>query len=87
LSSAPLPLEQSEQAVTEGEGCWNAMELEKSFKKSCESINVNPGSVMQAFRVCLSGIGGGPVLWEMAELLGKEEVVKRLETALERIKE
>ncbi len=65
---------------------WTATELEKSFKQSCESINVNPGSVMQMFRVCISGIGGGPVLWEMAELLGKDEVIKRLETAIERIK-
>jgi len=65
---------------------WTAAELEKSFKQSCENCNVNPGSVMQMFRVCISGIGGGPVLWEMAELLGKDEVIHRLEAALERIK-
>ncbi len=65
---------------------WNAPELEKSFKQSCESEGVNPGSVMQVFRVCLSGLGGGPVLWEMAELLGKQEVLKRLQAAIERIK-
>jgi hypothetical protein len=41
---------------------------------------------MQLFRVCLSGVGGGPMLFEMAELLGKEEVVKRLETASATIK-
>jgi len=61
---------------------WKASEIEKQFKLSCE----NPGSVMQVLRVCLSGFGGGPVLWEMAELLGREEVVKRLEAALNIIK-
>ena len=65
---------------------YNASEYEKAFKQSCESIGVSPGTIMQVFRVCISGIGGGPALWEMAELLGKDEVVKRLETALERIK-
>jgi len=34
----------------------------------------------------LSGVGGGPALFEIVELLGKEEVVKRLVTALEKIK-
>ena len=40
---------------------------------------------MQLFRVCLSGVGGGPVLFDMVELLGKDEVVKRLENALAKV--
>ncbi|MEI6817827.1 MAG: glutamate--tRNA ligase, partial [Bacteroidota bacterium] len=65
---------------------WKTHDIELTFKQSCESVIVNPGSVMQILRVCLSGQAGGPVLWEMAELLGKDEVVSRLETALEKIK-
>ena len=57
-------------------------ETEKTFKAVAEKMGIGAGSVMQLFRVCLSGVGGGPVLFEMVELLGKNEVVKRLEHAL-----
>ncbi|MFZ5553079.1 MAG: hypothetical protein ACOZCO_08185 [Bacteroidota bacterium] len=41
-------------------------------------MEIKTGEVMQLFRVALSGIAGGPALFEMAELLGKEKVVGRL---------
>ena len=41
---------------------------------------------MQLFRVCLSGVGGGPVLFDMVELLGKSEVLARLNSALTGLK-
>lgn len=65
---------------------FNAAETEATFKATAEKLGMGPGQVMQLFRVCLSGVGGGPMLFEMAELLGKEEVVKRLNTALSSIK-
>lgn len=73
------------KAVTEafkGIGSFTAAETEAVFKKTAETQGILTGQVMQLFRVCLSGIGGGPVLFDMAELLGKEEVVKRLQAAV-----
>lgn len=64
---------------------WKAAELEATFKSTAESLEVNPGHVMQLFRVVLSGEPGGPVLFEMTELLGQEETVKRIEVALEKL--
>jgi glutamyl-tRNA synthetase len=64
---------------------WSAAELEKTFKATAESTSTNPGSVMQLFRVCVSGAGGGPVLFEMVALLGKETIIRRLEAALNNI--
>ena len=46
-----------------------------------DGATIGAGSVMQLFRVCLSGVGGGPVLFDMVELLGKDEVVMRLNNA------
>jgi glutamyl/glutaminyl-tRNA synthetase len=37
---------------------------------------------MQLFRVLVSGQPGGPVLFDMMELLGKDIVTERLKTAL-----
>jgi glutamyl-tRNA synthetase len=65
---------------------FTAHETETVFKATAEKCGLGPGQVMQLFRVCLSGVGGGPMLFEMVELLGKDEVVKRLETASNSIK-
>jgi glutamyl-tRNA synthetase len=65
---------------------FSAAETEATFKAVADKTGIGSGQVMQLFRVCISGVGGGPMLFEMAELLGKEEVVKRLERALENIK-
>lgn len=73
------------KAVTEdfkGLATFTAAETEATFKKTAEAQGIATGQVMQLFRVCLSGVGGGPMLFEMVELLGKDEVVKRLETAV-----
>jgi glutamyl-tRNA synthetase len=61
---------------------FTAAEVEAAFKSTAEAQGINPGHVMQLFRVCISGVGGGPALFEMVELLGKQEVIKRLENAL-----
>jgi glutamyl-tRNA synthetase len=64
---------------------FNAAETEAAFKATAEKLGIGAGQVMQLFRVCLSGVGGGPALFEMVELLGKDEVVKRLENASNKI--
>ncbi len=58
---------------------FTAAETEATFKATAEKLTLGAGQVMQLFRVSISGIGGGPALFEIVELLGKEEVVKRLE--------
>ncbi|MBA3705893.1 MAG: glutamate--tRNA ligase [Bacteroidetes bacterium] len=65
---------------------FTVVETEAIFKATAETQGIGAGQVMQLFRVCISGVGGGPALFEVVELLGKEEVVKRLENALEKIK-
>ena len=65
---------------------FTSLDAEAAFKATAEAQGIATGQVMQLFRVCLSGVGGGPMLFEMVELLGKEEVIKRLETAVETIK-
>lgn len=64
---------------------FSASETEKTFKQTAEKLGIKTSEVMQVFRVCLSGVGGGPALFEVAGLLGKEEALKRLETSLKKI--
>jgi len=65
---------------------FKATELENTFKATAEKCGLGPGQVMQLFRVCLTGVGGGPALFEIAELLGKDETVQRLENSIKNIK-
>lgn len=58
-----------------------AIDFEAAFKSSCENNQIKPGEVMQLFRVAITGQGGGPALFEIAAMLGKEKVSERLDKA------
>lgn len=64
---------------------FSAVNIENAFKEKAGAMGINPGSVMQPFRVCISGEAGGPALFEVAELLGKERVVNRLKVAVDKL--
>ena len=59
---------------------FTAIETEATFKATAEKSGIPAGQVMQLFRVAISGVGGGPALFEIVELLGKDEIVNRLQT-------
>ena len=50
-----------------------------------EKQGVGLGKVMPALRVSLTGIAGGPDLMGIISVLGKEEVINRIEKALNTI--
>jgi glutamyl-tRNA synthetase len=62
---------------------FKAHEIEVLFKETAAKLGIGPGAVMQVFRLCISGVGGGPALFDVAELLGKEEVIHRLNKAVQ----
>ena len=59
--------------------------LEAIFKSTAESIGIKPGEVMQLLRVIITGLAGGPALFETIELLGKTETLLRTENALKKL--
>ena len=44
------------------------------------------GKLLPAFRLCLTGTGTGPSLFDIAALLGQEETIIRMEKAFKNIK-
>ena len=50
---------------------------------STERMGIKMGKVMQALRLAVTGAGHGPDLMLTMEILGKEQVISRLEKALE----
>jgi glutamyl-tRNA synthetase len=62
---------------------WTHTGIQKTF----EDAQVELGKLdMQIVRVLISGVAGGPQLFDMMALLGKEECVKRVSTALNALK-
>ena len=64
---------------------FSSENIEIEFKKYLEENELAMGKLLPAFRVSLTGLGMGPSLFDIASLLGKEEAIKRIETALEKI--
>jgi glutamyl-tRNA synthetase len=61
---------------------WKHDELEKEFKEIAAMNQLKPGELMLPFRIMLVGEKFGPGVFNIAELLGKEETIKRIEHGL-----
>ena len=63
---------------------FNADSLEHILHDFVESNEIGLAEIMPPLRVCVSGQQGGPDLCPVLELLGREEVVHRIERAIEK---
>ena len=61
-------------------------DFEKALAKVSEEINVGKGKLIHPLRLAVSGQSTGPGMFDLLFILGKDEVVKRMETAIKRIK-
>lgn len=57
---------------------WTSENIETAFKSYLEKNGLGIGQIMPNLRLVISGKGMGPSLFEMMELLGKEESLKRM---------
>lgn len=61
---------------------WTARELAELFKGRIAESGMKVGELMMPFRIMLVGGKFGPDVFQIAELLGKDEVINRIEKAL-----
>lgn len=61
---------------------WNKEDLENSFKEIAIANNIKPGEVMLPLRIMLVGGKFGPGVFEIAEIIGSEETISRIENGL-----
>jgi glutamyl-tRNA synthetase len=64
--------------IFENAGNFVSAELELAFKTYVEEKELGFGVAMIALRLSITGLGGGPSLFDTAEVIGKEECVTRL---------
>ena len=72
-------------ALLEPQEDWSAEALDALVMPWIEQKEYGVGIVMNAFRICLVGAARGPHIWAITGVLGKEETLKRVRTAIESI--
>jgi glutamyl-tRNA synthetase len=65
---------------------FNEKNLERLIRDLASDFSLPPGEAFHPLRVALTGRMKGPGLFELAVVLGKEEVLRRIDKALEMLK-
>jgi glutamyl-tRNA synthetase len=61
---------------------WVATELDYNFKSFADQRAIGIGKVMQPMRFLICGSLKGPSLFDLMELIGKEESLRRINYAI-----
>lgn len=69
----------------ENENCNTKEDFENILHKTAESLNVGNGKLIHPIRLSVTGVGVGAGLYDILFILGKEEVIKRIKTAINKI--
>ena len=64
---------------------WSAEGLDNLIMPWIAEKEYGVGIVMNAFRICLVGAARGPHIWNITDVLGKEETIARVKTALKKL--
>ncbi len=83
--SAKLVSAYKEKVEAFSDSEFKAAELKLALEATVEENEVGFGKVMMPVRIATTGQGFGPDLFASLELLGKEEVVARIDDALEKL--
>ena len=66
-------------------GDFTVENTEKATREWIEANGLSMGQIMNSLRLALVGAGKGPGMFDVCELLGKEETLARIDRALERL--
>ena len=72
-------------ALLEAHDDWSAEGLDNLIMPWIAEKEYGVGIVMNAFRICLVGAARGPHIWNITDVLGKEETLARVRTALKKL--
>jgi glutamyl-tRNA synthetase len=64
---------------------FDAVSIEAALRSTAEGFGVGAGKLIHPMRLAISGVSNGPSLFHMAEVFGKETVVRRIQTAIKNL--
>ena len=83
-TEATIALSAFQQKLKATENLTAAIAKEK-LEKALEENNIKIGRVMQAVRLAITGVGAGPDLMNIIEIIGKEESIARIDQVMDRL--
>ena len=60
-------------------------DFEKVLDETATEQNVGKGKLIHPLRIVLSGIGEGPGIFDIINILGKEETISRINSAIKKL--
>lgn len=82
INAASLAAVQQVSEALEADTNFSGEQVKHFLHEAAEKAQLKLGQVMPTFRIALTGLTAGPDLGAIAEILGKEEVLRRLRFAL-----
>jgi glutamyl-tRNA synthetase len=64
----------------------DAATAKAALEKVTAALGIGTGKILQALRLSLTGAGGGPDLMMIMEIIGKDEIVQRIDHAIKTLK-
>ena len=61
-------------------------DYETALKKVAESESAGVGKLIHPLRLAVSGVGGGPGVYDILVIIGKEKTISRINKAIAEIK-
>ncbi len=61
-------------------------DYEQALQSVAQTLGVSNGHLIHGLRLAVSGVGAGPGVYEILDVIGKEETVRRIQTAIATIK-
>jgi glutamyl-tRNA synthetase len=65
---------------------FNAEVAKSTLERVTQNMGIATGKILQALRLSITGAGGGPDLMMIMEIIGQEEVTRRIDFALNTLK-
>jgi glutamyl-tRNA synthetase len=74
------------EAIKNISGDFDAALAKSTLESVTALLNIGTGKILQALRLSVTGAGGGPDLMMIMEIIGRDEVVKRIGYATKTLK-
>lgn len=69
----------------EENNCKTKEDFENALHKTAETLNIGNGKLIHPIRLAVTGVGIGAGLYDILFILGKDEVINRIKTAINKI--
>ena len=60
-------------------------DYESTLRNTAENLNIGTGKLIHPVRLSVSGVGGGPGLFDILSIIGKDKTIARLQRAVEKL--